>query len=248
MTEPMRNIKLVIEYDGTNYSGWQVQPNGTGVQEVVQHAIAEITGERNVALIGSGRTDAGVHAAGQVANFKTETNIPASDLVHAINTRLPPDVAIIHAEDVPDDFHARYSATSKTYRYAILNRPVRSPLERNRTYLVRRPLDADAMRAAAAHLVGRMDFAAFQSKPDGKPSVRTVTRLDVEAAGPRIQITISADGFLYNMVRAIVGTLVEVGLGKRGTDSIPALVRSRDRSAAGPTAPPHGLCLLEVEY
>ena len=159
----MRNVKLVIEYDGTDYAGWQIQPNGVSIQEAVQDAIAEITGERNVRLIGSGRTDAGVHAAGQAANFKTDTNIPAEDLVHAINTKLPPDVAILDAEDVPDDFHAQYSAISKTYRYTILNRPVRSPLERNRWYLARQPLDTDAMRAAAAHLIGELDFAAFQS-------------------------------------------------------------------------------------
>ena len=244
----MRNVKLVIEYDGTDYAGWQIQPNGVSIQEAVQDAIAEITGERNVRLIGSGRTDAGVHAAGQAANFKTDTNIPAEDLVHAINTKLPPDVAILDAEDVPDDFPAQYSAISTTYRYTILNRPVRSPLERNRWYLARQPLDTDAMRAAAAHLIGELDFAAFQSKPNGKPSIRTVTRLDVEASGSRIEITISANGFLYNMVRAIVGTLVEVGLGKREPDSIPDLLRSKDRSAAGPTAPPHGLRLLEVEY
>ena len=244
----MRNVKLTIEYDGTNYAGWQVQPNGVSVQEVVQNAIAEITGERNVTLIGSGRTDAGVHAAGQVASFKTDTDIPAENLVHAINTKLPDDVSVVAAEDVPDDFHARYSAKAKTYRYSILNRPVRSPLGRGRSYLVRPPLDVEAMRAAAKHFIGERDFAAFQSKPNGKRSVRTVTRLDVTADGPHIDIIISANGFLYNMVRAIVGTLLEVGLGKRAPESIPALIDSLDRSAAGPTAPPQGLCLIEVNY
>jgi len=244
----MRNVKLTIEYDGTRYVGWQVQPNGVSVQEVVQNAIAAVTGEQDVKLIGSGRTDAGVHAAGQTASFRTDTSIPAEDLVPAINTKLPDDIAALDAEDVPDDFHARYSATSKTYRYSILNRRVRSPLARARAHLVRRPLDVGAMQAAARHLVGEHDFAAFQSKPDGRPSVRTVTRLEVEAEGPYVRITVSANGFLYNMVRAIAGTLTEVGLGRRAADSLPGLIASLDRSTAGPTAPPQGLCLLEVEY
>ncbi len=244
----MRNIKLILEYDGTNYAGWQVQPNGASIQEIVQKAIAEITGEPDVRLIGSGRTDAGVHAAGQVAHFKTTSNIPAADLVRAINTKLPEDIAVLRAEDVPDDFHARYSARSKTYRYTILNAAVRRPLERHRAWLVRAPLDLAAMRRAAAALVGTHDFAAFQSKPQGKSSVRTVTRLDIVADGSRIDIWISANGFLYNMVRAIAGTLIEVGLGKIPPDAVAELLESRNRSAAGPTAPPQGLCLMEVQY
>ncbi len=246
--QPERIIKLTIEYDGTDYAGWQVQPNGVSVQEVVQNAIAAITGESDVTVSGSGRTDAGVHAAGQVAHVKTGSDIPAADLVHAINTKLPKDVAIVGAEDAPADFHARYSAKAKTYRYTILNRGVRSPLERRRAHVVRRKLDADAMRAAAAHLVGEQDFAAFQSKPDGKSSVRTISRLDVDADGDTITLTVTGNGFLYNMVRAIAGTLIEVGLGARAPESIPALIDSRDRGQAGPTAPPQGLCLMQVDY
>ncbi|MFH1731334.1 MAG: tRNA pseudouridine(38-40) synthase TruA [Planctomycetota bacterium] len=248
MTQPGRNVKLTIEYDGTNYAGWQVQPNGTGVQEVVQDAIARITGETAVKLIGSGRTDAGVHAAGQAANFMTDSNIPAGDLVHAINSKLPDDVAIVGAEDVPADFHARYSAKSKTYRYSILNRAVRGPLERSRCHFVRKKLDVAAMREAAKSFVGEHDFAAFQSKPDGKSSVRRITKLDIEANGEKIDISVAANGFLYNMVRAIAGTLIEVGLGARPPGSITELIGSRDRAAAGPTAPAHGLCLMKVEY
>ncbi|MFW6107926.1 MAG: tRNA pseudouridine(38-40) synthase TruA [bacterium] len=244
----MRNIKLTIEYEGADFAGWQVQPNARTVQDVVQRAVRGITGETELKLVGSGRTDAGVHAAGQVANVHTETAIPAANLIHAINTRLPEDVAIVGAEDVPPDFHARYSAVSKTYRYTILNRPAPSPLERARVYLVRRPLDIAAMRAAAESLVGEHDFAALQSKPDGKPSVRTITRLELTADGAHVFITATADGFLYHMVRAIVGTLVEVGLGRRRPDSIAELVESGDRSRAGPTAPPQGLCLMEVTY
>jgi tRNA pseudouridine38-40 synthase len=245
---PLRNVKLTIEYDGTAYAGWQVQPNGPSIQGAVQQAIGAITGETGVKLIGSGRTDAGVHAAGQVANFTTGSAIPAGDLVHAINTKLPDDIAVVDAADAPAEFHARYSATSKTYRYSILNRAVRSPLGRRRSHVVRKALDVAAMQAAAAHLVGEHDFAAFQSKPDGKPSVRRITSLTVDADGDTISITVSANGFLYNMVRAIAGTLIETGVGARDPDDIPTLIASRDRSAAGPTAPPQGLCLIRVEY
>jgi tRNA pseudouridine38-40 synthase len=248
MADVMRNIKLIIEYDGANYAGWQVQPNGPSIQETLQDAISAITREPDVKINGSGRTDAGVHAAAQVANFQTDTAIPAAALVHAINTKLPEDIAVVAAEDAPGDFHARYSARSKTYRYSILNRPVRGPLDRRRCGYVRAPLDTAAMRAAAEHIVGEHDFAAFQSKPDGKPSVRTVTRLEVIDDAPHIHIEVSANGFLYNMVRAITGTLIEVGLGRRSADGIAELIASRDRSAAGPTAPPQGLCLMEVEY
>jgi tRNA pseudouridine38-40 synthase len=244
----MRNVKLTIEYDGTGYVGWQVQPNGTSVQEVLQRAVAEITGEPDAAVVGSGRTDAGVHAAGQVAHIKTETAIPAGDLVHAINTKLPDDIAVLHAADVPPDFHARYAARAKTYRYSILNRPVRSPLARNRTHLVRHTLDVSAMRAAARHLVGRHDFTSFQSKPDGTSAVRTISRLEIQDRAPRIDIEVTANGFLYHMVRTLAGTLIEVGRGRRAPDDIPGLIEARDRSRAGPTAPPQGLCLLDVTY
>jgi tRNA pseudouridine38-40 synthase len=243
----MRNVKLTLEYHGARFAGWQVQPNGRTVQQVVQDAIAAVTGEK-VDVIGSGRTDSGVHATGQVASFRTDSAIPAANLMHAINTKLPADVAVVGAGDVPEDFHARYSARAKTYRYSILNRPVRSPLEHDRSCRVDRPLDVAAMRAAAECLIGEHDFAAFQSKPDGKPTVRTITRLGVVRDGPMVQLWVTADGFLYNMVRAIAGTLIEVGLGKRPASGMPALVASRDRSQAGPTAPPQGLCLVEVLY
>jgi len=244
----MRNVILTIEYDGTDYAGWQIQPNGKSIQETVQKAIAEITGEPDIGLIGSGRTDAGVHAREQVANFKTRSTIPAADLVHAINTKLPEDIAVIDADDAPEDFHARYSAKWKMYRYTILNRPVRSPMRRRDALFIRKPLDVDAMRAAAQRLVGEHDFAAFQSKPNGKPTVRTIRLSGIEQTGPEINVYLAANGFLYNMVRAIVGTLLEVGHGKRTPESITDLIASADRSAAGPTAPPQGLCLMEVKY
>jgi len=243
----MRNVKLIIEYDGANYAGWQIQPNGVSIQQVVQDAIASITGEQ-VKLIGSGRTDAGVHASGQCANFATNSEIPAAALAHAINTKLPPDIAIVRAEDAPPDFHARYSAKSKTYRYTIFNRDMRSPLNRNRAVHVREKLDLKSMQTAAAQLIGTHDFAAFRSKPTPKSSVRTVICAAAARHGHLMEITITANGFLYNMMRAIVGTLIEIGLGKRGADSIEMLLETRDRALAGPTAPPQGLCLLGVDY
>ncbi len=241
-------MKLIIEYEGTQYAGWQIQPNAVGIQQVLQNAIAEITGEQGLNLIGSGRTDAGVHALGQTANFTTNTSIPAADLVHAVNTNLPDDVAVVHAEDVAGDFHARYSAKSKTYRYSILNQRVPSPIHRRWWHLVRKPLDLEAVRTAAPHFIGWHDFAAFQSKPIGARSAREISMLVIESAAPEIAIYVAANGFLYNMVRAIAGTLIEVGLGKRTPESILELIASGDRSAAGPTAPAQGLCLMEVEY
>jgi tRNA pseudouridine38-40 synthase len=244
----MRNVRLTIEYDGTDYAGWQVQPNGMSVQERVQDAISAITGEDDVPLIGSGRTDAGVHAAGQAASFRTNSAIPSADLVHAINTKLPPDIAVVDACDVGEDFHARYSAKSKTYCYSILNRDVRGPLARRRTAFVRGELNLAAMRRAAGNIVGERDFACFQSKPEGRPSVRTITQCDIAREGDLVTITVAANGFLYNMVRAIAGTLIEVGLGRREAQSVAELIASRKRSLAGPTAPAQGLCLMRVDY
>ena len=246
-----RNVKLVIEYDGSAYHGWQRQANASTVQQVLEEAIAALVGHP-VTLTASGRTDAGVHALAQVANFHTRSTLPADRLPHAINAALPHDVAVLRAEDVPAAFHARYSATGKTYRYRILRRDVRPALGRSRTHWLRRKLDLAAMQQAAARCVGEHDFAAFESESNGGNTVRTVTRCDVAArparGGELIAVTVSANGFLYNMVRAMVGTFIEIGSGRWPPEHIARLFAARDRALAGPTAPAKGLCLLEVEY
>lgn len=245
----MRNIKLTIEYDGSRYHGWQAQKNAVTIQEVVQESIQSVTQE-DVTLYASGRTDAGVHAVGQVASFRTSTEIPASKLVHAINARLPSDIAIREAEDVDAKFHACRSAKRKTYRYSILTSDVRRPFAHNASHLVRRKLDVEKMRAGAAFLIGQHDFRAFESKSSGEDAIRTVHRVDIveEAQGDLVNVYVTGSGFLYNMVRAIVGTLLLVGCGKLEADEVAGIVRSRERSAAGPTAPARGLCLMTVEY
>lgn len=246
----MRNIKLTIEYDGTNYQGWQVQGDAPTIQKTLEEAITNVV-QHPVTVVGSGRTDAGVHALGQVAGFSTSSEIPAQNLAYAINSHLPPDVAVPAAEDAPPEFHARYSAKQKTYRYTILNRDVRSPLLRNRAYRLRAGLDLGEMKRAASHLIGEHDFQAFQSKSleaEGKSSVRTITRLSIERSGDLIELYVTANGFLYNMVRAIVGTLIEAGIGKIDADEVKRILDSKDRSIAGPTAPARGLCLMEVVY
>jgi len=246
----VRNVKLTIEYDGTRYQGWQVQGDAPTIQKALEEAIAHVV-QHPVRVIGSGRTDSGVHALGQAANFHTSSSIPAHKLVHAINAWLPRDIAVVSGQDVPADFHARFSAVAKTYRYTILNRPARCAVLRRYAWHVREPLDLAAMRRAAGHIVGRHDFRAFQSKAadeTGERAVRNLTRLDIARNGDLVELFATANGFLYNMVRAITGTLVQVGIGKLPPDEMKRIIASRDRSLAGPTAPPQGLCLMEVSY
>ena len=250
----MRNIKLTIEYDGTNYQGWQIQRtkrrDAPTIQFALEQAIPRVV-QHPVQVTGSGRTDSGVHAAGQAANFFTESAIPAENLIPAINSYLPRDIAVVQAGDVPLDFHARYSAKSKTYRYTVLNREARCPLLRDRVWHLRGRLEIDRMIAAARCLIGEHDFHAFQSKAaesDDGSSVRTVSQLDIAARDCLIEFSVSANGFLYNMVRAIVGTLVQVGYGRLQPDDVKRILDSRDRSQAGPTAPAKGLCLVAVYY
>jgi len=242
-----RNVKLTIEYDGTAYCGWQRQPEAPTVQGALEAGIERLVGHP-VTLHGSGRTDTGVHALGQVANFRTRCQIPASKLHLAINAHIPEDIAIVRAEDVPLDFHARYSAKRKTYRYSLVCRPVRPAVGARCVHWVRWKLDAEAMRAAAALLVGEHDFTAFETESEGENCVRTVFRSDIERSGEWIDYHVAANGFLYNMVRAIAGTLIEVGSGRRPPDDVARLIASRDRTLAGPTAPAKGLCLMSVEY
>ncbi len=247
-TNPMRSIKLIVEYDGSNYAGWQVQPNGLTVQEVLEGALAKLLGAP-VRLRSSGRTDAGVHARGMVAAFETEKLLPLRAFSDGLNSLLPADIAVREAHEVPSGFDPRRHAHGKCYRYTILNAPRRSPLLRFQAWHVRDPLDLEAMRRAAAHFVGEHDFAAFRTTGcAAKTTVRRIDRVEITTSGDLIVIDVEGSGFLKNMVRIMVGTLVEVGRGKREPESIGRLLADPRSEEAGATAPPQGLCLLEVYY
>ena len=243
----MNNIKLVIEYDGTNYVGWQQQKNGITIHGVLTKAIARVVNEE-VTLQGSGRTDAGTHAVGQVANFKTKSEIPANNLVQAINTYLPKDIVVRSAKKVPEKFHSRYSAKSKTYCYTILNSKIRDAIGRDYCLHYSAPLDIEKMQKASKALVGKHDFSAFKSKSEVLSSVRTIMKLEIKEKGKFLTFTIEADGFLYKMVRSIVGTLLEVGKGKMTITEFKKIVKSKTREKAGNTVSASGLCLLKVKY
>lgn len=245
----MRNIKLTIEYDGTDFVGWQTQPNGRSVQETLEGVLARLLGEPTP-IVGAGRTDAGVHAAGQVASLKTDRRLPLHAFVLGSNSLLPGDVAVVSAEEVDERFHARHSASGKRYEYRISNRPTRSPLLRRTHWEVYRPLDVEAMARAASHLIGEKDFAALRAADcNARTTTRILSRCEVVGStGGEIRITVEATAFLKQMVRNIAGTLVEVGMGKREADSIPSLLASGDRTRAGVTAPPQGLVMVEVFY
>lgn len=242
-------VKLTLEYDGTRYVGWQIQPNGPSVQAEVERALGTLhKAPRRV--VAAGRTDAGVHARGQVASFPEERPLPISAYVKGMNALLPEDVAVRAASLEPDGFDARRSARGKRYRYVIENGPTRAPLNRLFAWQLFVPLDVGAMRDAARTLVGRHDFAAFQAADcAAHHAVRDVRRLEVVGErGGRVEVTVEATAFVKHMVRNFVGTLVQVGHGKRAPGSLPALLAGGDRKAAGPTAPPQGLCLEEVFY
>lgn len=244
----MATWKLILEYDGTAYAGWQRQPQHPTIQAALEEAIQRIT-QTPTPVIGAGRTDAGVHALGQVASFRSDRAMSPEEWRRALNGVLPMDISVRAAEPVADDFHARYSARGKRYDYRILNRPDRPALERTRAWHIPKPLDLAAMREAARVLVGRHDFSSFQGSPtETENAVCTVLRLDVDAAEDRVTLVVEADRFLKQMVRAMVGTLVEVGLGKREARQVQAVLEARDRRAAGYTAPPHGLYLVSVTY
>lgn len=244
----MRRIKLVIAYDGTNYCGWQVQPNGMSVQEMLQKHIEALTDEK-IMLTGASRTDSGVHALGQVAVFDTSKTWDAERFVPALNQRLPKDIVIQAAEEVAADFHPRYQNTLKTYEYRILNRQVSLPNERYNSYFVPQSLDLEAMEAAAKELLGTHDFRNFCSvKTKVKNTVRTITAVSLVRSGDMIYFRITGNGFLYNMVRIIVGSLLKVGFHKKTGADIRNSLEREERQAAGPTAPPHGLTLINIEY
>ncbi|MDU4938271.1 MAG: tRNA pseudouridine(38-40) synthase TruA [Clostridium sp.] len=244
----MRNIKLTIEYDGTSYGGWQKQKNNRTIQQCIEEAIKLLTGE-DVELIGSSRTDAGVHAKGMVANFITNSQIPADKFREAINTKLPDDIGIIKSEEVDRNFHSRYDSKGKTYCYTLVNRYEKVCIGRNYVYQVRDELNYNLMKEAAKYFLGKHDFKAFKTNGSSvKTSVRTINGLELELKGDVIKIFVSADGFLYNMVRIIVGTLIEVGKGKIKPEDIESIIKKGDRSKAGPCVPPNGLVLEKVFY
>ncbi len=243
-----RTIKLVLEYDGTDLCGWQRQDNGPTVQQHVEEAVAAMLGEPTP-VTGASRTDAGVHALGQVAHFHTASAIPLDGFRLGLSSHLPDSIAVVAAEEPPDGFHARFSATGKRYRYQILCRRAPSPLLRRVTWHRPRPLDLDAMRAAAAHLVGEHDFSAFRAAGcTARHARRRITAIDITAAGDLVTLEVAGNAFLRNMVRILAGTLVEVGESRRAPDSTAAALASGLRTDAGQTAPARGLTLLTVHY
>lgn len=257
----MRNIKLTIEYDGTNYCGWQIQPGCYTIQGVLESALSKIT-KSEVDVIGAGRTDAGVHATGQVANFKTESKMTPSEFKLALNSLLPRDIVINYAEEVEEGFHSRFDAISRTYHYTILNADTPSAFLRNYVYVFKKPIDVDIMNEASEYLIGTHDFSSFASMGDPVHSpIRTVTFAEWRLLTPELSIfgfesgqqrlirfCIKANAFLRGMVRAIVGTLLEVGTGKIPPEKVKEILELRDRTKAGPSLPAKGLCLVNVEY
>lgn len=244
----MRNIKLTIEYDGKKFGGWQKQPNKLNIQGEIEKAIEEITGEK-IDLNASGRTDAGVHSLGQTANFKTNSKIEIEKIPIAINSKLKQSIRIIKAEEVEENFHARYSCKGKKYRYIINNSKNGSAIYRDLEYHMPIKLNVEAMQKGIKYFEGEHDFKGFKaSGTSSKSSVRTIYNAKVIQEGERIIIELEGNGFLYNMVRIISGTMVDVGLGKIKPEEIPEIIESKERSRAGKTLPPQGLYLVEVYY
>ena len=237
----------VIEYDGTDYLGFQLQARGATVQGEIERALAAVTQEQ-IRIIGAGRTDAGVHARGQVIAFSTAWRHPVEELQRALNAVLPEDIGVCQLRPVAEDFHPRFDAVSRDYRYTIFNQPLRSPLARRFAYHFPRPLDVAAMNEAAGTLMGSHDFASFGRAPQGNNTVRKVCRAQCTLEEPFVYFDIVANAFLYRMVRSLVGTLLLVGTGELSPDGFEEILRSADRSRAGQVAPARGLCLMKVNY
>ena len=245
----MKRIRIFVAYDGTNYCGWQVQPNGVTIEEKLNKSLARLTGEE-IRIIGASRTDSGVHALGNVAVFDTESSIPPERFAYALNQRLPEDIVVVRSDEVPADWHPRYQVSRKTYEYRILNRTFRMPNRRLDTYFYHHKLDVDKMKRAASYLVGEHDFKSFCAVgAQVKTTTRTIYSCEVEKDGNDIiTIRVTGNGFLYNMVRIIAGTLIRVGGGELAPDEMPRILGKKDRTAAGPTAPAHGLTMMGIEY
>lgn len=244
----MNKIRVTLEYDGTNYAGWQWQPDEPTLQGALEEAIRKTSGEE-IRVTASGRTDAGVHAYGQVVSFKTESGIDARGWQGALNHFLPDDIRVLDASEAPPDFSARHSARGKRYEYIVFNRHVPSPLMKNRAWHVGTALDVGTMMAAAGHLLGEHDFSSFQAAGcSANHAIRELRTLDISAEGELIRFSLEASAFLRHMVRNMVGTLVEVGRGRFAPDDVKRILEARDRTRSGPTAPPQGLYLVKVIY
>ena len=244
----MKRVMLIVAYDGTNYHGWQVQPNGITVEQVLNQALSELFGEK-IAVTGASRTDSGVHSLGNAAVFDTCARMPAEKISYALNQRLPEDIVVQESLEVPLDFHPRKCESKKTYEYRILNRRFPLPTRRRDTYFYYRPLNVENMRRAADDLVGVHDFKSFCSiHSQAQETVREIFSCEVEKDGDLVTIRITGGGFLYNMVRIIAGTLIQVGGGERSPEEIPLILEKRNRNAAGPTAPAHGLTMMGIEF
>ncbi len=245
----MKRIKLTVAYDGTNYCGWQVQPNGITIEEVLNREISALTGE-DIKVIGASRTDSGVHALGNVAVFDSETTIPGDRFSLALNRRMPEDIVIVESEEVPLTWHPRYQDyITKTYEYHIYNAAVPNPMKRKTTAFVSFPLDVDKMREGASYIVGEHDFVSFCNvRTNTNDTVRTVYNITIEEVGDEIVLTITGNGFLYNMVRIIAGTLLRVGRGFYEPERVKEILEEQKRTEAGVTAPPQGLVLVNIQY
>ncbi len=243
----MKRIELIVSYDGTNYCGWQIQKNGVTVEEVLNRELSRLLKE-DICVIGASRTDSGVHSRGNIAVFDTETRIPPEKICYALNERLPADIVIQESCQVRPDFHPRKCSSRKTYEYRILNRRFQNPLDRLYSYFVYVPLDIEAMRQAAAYLVGEHDFASFCSAgSQAATTVRTLYEVTLQKEGDRITLRLCGNGFLYNMVRIIAGTLIKVGMHVYPPEHVPEILAAKDRRAAGPKAPALGLTLMKIE-
>ena len=241
-------VKLVVAYEGTNYCGWQIQPNGITIEQVLNETLSSLLGEE-ITVTGASRTDAGVHALGNIAVFDTEARMPADKYAFALNTRLPEDIRIQKSEEVAPDFHPRFCRTIKTYEYRILNRTFPDPTRRFNSVHIYGNLDMEAMQRAAACLEGTHDFKSFATEnPQVTDTVRTIYKTKLWKEEDMIRFQITGNGFLYNMVRIIVGTLLEVGKGAIPAEEIPAILEAKDRTKAGPTARAKGLTLLNIRY
>lgn len=248
MEDTKKRVMLIVAYDGTNYCGWQIQPNGNTIEGELNRALSELLGEK-IIVSGASRTDAGVHSCGNVAVFDTTARMPAEKISYALNQRLPEDIVVQCSKKVPLDFHPRHVKSKKTYEYRILNREFRDPNRRLDTYFYYRYLNVHAMREAAGYLVGEHDFKSFCSiHAQVETTVRRIYALTVDKKEDIITIRITGNGFLYNMVRIIAGTLIRVGTGEYKPEQIPEILAVKNREMAGPTAPAHGLTMIGIEY